>query len=376
VEVDFAAVMARVRRVIDDGIAFYEREIERDEGITLFRGHARFAGEHALECEGETVEFEHALVATGARPRIPDLPGLDRVPFATSDDLLKATELPGHLVCLGAGAVSLEFAQAYRRFGAEVTIVLRGERIARGEDAELAGLLQRYLEEEGVRIVTGARIERAELDGGRPSLVLAGAPRVTGDLLLVATGREPVSDGLGLAELGIGTGPAGVAVDDELRTALPHVFAIGDAIDGMMFTHVSTYEAPIAIANMLDGAGQRPDYRTMPRTTFTSPELAGAGLSEEQAVVAGYEVEVRRYDVGKLGKARALGDRRGRVKFVLDARTGAILGAHVLAQHGGDLLPGPMVAMNAPGGTLDPLLATTHPHPTLSEAVKVAARDG
>ena len=228
-EVDFAAVMARVRRVIDDGIAFYEREIERDEGITLFRGHARFADEHALECEGETVEFEHALVATGARPRIPDLPGLDRVPFATSDDLLEATELPGRLVCLGAGAVSLEFAQAYRRFGAEVTIVLRGERIARGEDAELAGLLQRYLEEEGVRIVTGARIERAELDGGRPSLVLAGAPRVTGDLLLVATGREPAADGLGLAELGIGTGPAGVAVDDELRTALPHVFAGGSS---------------------------------------------------------------------------------------------------------------------------------------------------
>jgi len=133
-------------------------------------------------------------------------------------------------------------------------------------------------------------------------------------------------------------------------------------------------EAPIAIANMLDGARLKPDYRTMPRTTFTSPELAGVGLSEDDALAAGYEVEVRRFDVGKLGKARALGERRGRIKFVLDARTGAILGAHVLSLHGGDLLPGPMVAMNAPGGTLEPLLATTHPHPTLSEAIKVAAR--
>jgi len=135
-------------------------------------------------------------------------------------------------------------------------------------------------------------------------------------------------------------------------------------------------EAPIAIANMLDGARLKPDYRTMPRTTFTSPELAGVGLSEDDALAAGYEVEVRRFDVGKLGKARALGERRGRIKFVLDVRTGAILGAHVLSLHGGDLLPGPMVAMNAPGGTLEPLLATTHPHPTLSEAIKVAARDG
>jgi len=376
VEVDFPSVMARVRKVIDDGIGFYERMIERDEGTTLYRGQAQLVSEHSIDCSGERVEFDRALIATGARPRIPDLPGLDRVPFVTSDDLLEATELPGHLICIGAGAVSLEFAQAYRRFGAEVTIVLRGPRIARGEDAELAELLQRYLEEEGIRIVTLAQIERVELDGGRPSIVLASAPRVTGDVLLLATGREPVAGDLGLAEIGIATGPTGVAVDDGLRTVVPHVFAIGDAIDGMMFTHVSTYEAPIAIANMLDGASLTPDYRTMPRTTFTSPELAGVGLSEEDALAAGHEVEVRRFDVGKLGRARALGERRGRIKFVLDARTGRILGAHVLSIHGGDLLPGPMVAMNAPGGTLEPLLATTHPHPTLSEAVKVAARDG
>ena len=233
--------MARVRTVIDDGIAFYEHQIERDEGTTLYRCRARVVEEHAIECGGQTVEFDRLLIASGARPRIPDLLGLDSVPFVTSDDLLQATELPGHLVCLGAGAVSLEFAQAYRRFGAEVTIVLRGPHIARGEDAELAELLQRYLEEEGIRIVTDAQMERVELDGGRPSLVLAGATRVTGDLLLVATGREPAVDGLGLDALGIGTGPKGVAVDERLCTALPHVYAIGDAIDGMMFTHVATY---------------------------------------------------------------------------------------------------------------------------------------
>jgi pyruvate/2-oxoglutarate dehydrogenase complex dihydrolipoamide dehydrogenase (E3) component len=366
--------MARIRRVIDEGVSFYEHQVERDEGVTLFRGQARFVGAHAIESDGQTVKFRHALVATGARPRVPELPGLDSVPVATSDDLLRATELPGHLVCLGAGAVVLEFAQIYRRLGAEVTVIQRGPRIASGEEPELAELLRRYLEEEGVRVLTNARIERVELDGGRPSVVL-GEQRVTGDRLLVGLGRVPVVEGLGLEEVGITARPTGIEVDEHLRTSLPHVYAIGDAIGGWMFTHVSTYEAPLAVTNMFDGAGLRPDYRTIPRAIFTSPELAGVGLSEEQALAAGHQVDVRRYDVGKSGKARALGDRRGRVKFVLDTRSGEILGAHILALHGADLLPGPMVAMNA-GGTLAPLLATIHPHPTLSEAVKVAARDG
>jgi pyruvate/2-oxoglutarate dehydrogenase complex dihydrolipoamide dehydrogenase (E3) component len=376
VQIDFAAVMGRVRRVIDEGIAFYEHSIERDKGVTLFRGRAHFASAHTLECDGETVEFDHALVATGARPTVPPIPGLESVPFATSDDLLHATELPRHLVALGAGAISLEFAQAYRRLGADVTVVLRGERVARGEDAELTQLLGGYLQDEGVRLRAGVPPVRVELEGGRPSVVLEDGGRVTGDRLLVGLGRTPDVDGLGLEEIGIEHGPSGVLVDEHLRTAVPHVYAIGDAIGGWMFTHVATYEAPLAIANMVDGASARPDYRTVPRAIFTDPELAGVGLSEEQALEQGYDVEVRRYDVGKGGKARALGDRRGRVKFVLARDTGVILGAHVLARHGADLLPGPAIAMNAPGGTLAPLLATIHPHPTLSEAVKVAARDG
>ena len=158
--------MTRVQRVIDEGVSFYEHQIERDDGVTLFRGHARFVDAHRIESDGQTVEFEHALIATGARPRVPDLPGLDRVPFATSDDLLRARELPRHLVCVGAGAVALEFAQIYRRLGVEVTVIQRGPQIATLEDAELAGLLQRYLEEEGVRVLTGTQLERFELATG------------------------------------------------------------------------------------------------------------------------------------------------------------------------------------------------------------------
>jgi pyruvate/2-oxoglutarate dehydrogenase complex dihydrolipoamide dehydrogenase (E3) component len=245
-----------------------------------------------------------------------------------------------------------------------------------GTSEELGDLLKAYLEEEGVRVLTGSAVERLELVDGRPSVLCAGGNRVVGDAILTAVGRTPTVTGMALDEVGIAYERSGITVDKTLRTTLPHVYAVGDASGGMLFTHVATYEAPLAVRNMLDGTSEEPDYRTMPRAIFTDPVLASAGLTERQAREAGYEVEVRRSDVGTRGKARAIGDRRGRVKFVLDARTGVILGVGILARDGADLLPGPQVAMNAPGGTLAPLLATVHTHPTISEAVKVAARGG
>ena len=367
--------MARVRRVIDDGVYHYERLLV-ERGVDLVRLPGRFVSSHELEAGDLRIAFSHAVIATGARPRRLEIPGAEGVPTVTSDDLMFATELPGHLVCVGAGAVSLEFAQAYRRLGAEVTIVQRGEHLAHGEDEELGDLLKAYLEEEGVTVLTGSRVEALELVGGRPAVASAGGSRVVGDLVLMGVGREPVTDGMGLDDVGIAYDATGVTVDRYLRTSLPHVSSLGDVVDEMMFTHVATYEAPIAIANMLDGVEREADYRTMPRAIFTDPVLAAVGLTEAQARAAGFEVEVRRSDVGTRGKARAIGDRRGRVKFVLDAGTGVILGVGILARDGADLLPGPQVAMNAPPGTLAPLLATVHTHPTISEAVKVAAKGG
>jgi pyruvate/2-oxoglutarate dehydrogenase complex dihydrolipoamide dehydrogenase (E3) component len=287
-EVDFAAVMARVRRVIDEGIAFYEHQVARDDGIDLFREPARFVDEHRIEAGDASIEFTNAVIATGARPRIPPLPGLEQAPFATSDDLLRRTQLPKHLVCLGAGAVSLEFGQAYRRFGAEATIIQRGPQIAALEDTELARLLTRYLEAEGVAVITGTAAEAVEAAGSEVTVRLADGRSVSGDLLLVGVGRVPNVDAHGLDEVGLQRRATGVVVDAELRTSLPHVYAIGDAIGGYMFTHVATYEAPIAVANMLDDAHQRPDYRVIPRAIFTDPELAGVGLSEQQAEAGGY----------------------------------------------------------------------------------------
>jgi pyruvate/2-oxoglutarate dehydrogenase complex dihydrolipoamide dehydrogenase (E3) component len=366
--------MARVRDVIDQGSAFYEREIAADEGIHLYREKAVFTSPTTLEAGSTEVSFRHALIASGAEPLLPAISGVDLPGVVTSDGLLEATSLPEHLVCIGAGAVGLEFAQAYARLGSRATVLLRGQQIARGEDPEMTQLLADYLRGEGLEIIFGASVDQLEEVSNGIAVHCGDGRVVQGDRVLVATGRGPAVQDLGLEKIGVELTPGGVVVDSELRTTVPHIYAIGDAIGGLMFTHVATYEAPQAVANMLDGAERRPDYRVMPRATFTDPELASVGLSEPEAREAGHEIEVRRFDVGRTGKSRAIGDRRGRVKFVIDAASGELLGAHILARHGADLLPGPMVAMNAPGRDLGPLLATIHPHPTLSEAVKIAAR--
>ena len=197
----------------------------------------------------------------------------------------------------------------------------------------------------------------------------AGGSRVVGDQILLAVGRDPVVDGLGLDEVGIAHGRRD-RHGPPPRTTLPHVYSVGDAKGGMMFTHVATYEAPYAVANMLDGADARARLPHDAAGDLHGPRARGRRPHGGQARAAGHDVEIRRSDVGTRGKARAIGDRRGRVKFVLDARTGVILGVGILARDGADLLPGPQVAMNAPGGTLAPLLATVHAHPTIAEAVK------
>ena len=366
--------MARVRRVIDEGTAFFEKEIAADPDIDLYRERAVFTSPTTLEAGDARIEFRHALLAPGAEPAIPDVAGADCAAVVTSDDLLKATTLPAHLICIGAGAVGLEFAQAYNRLGARVTVLQRREHIAKSEDPELADLLTEYLREEGVDIRVGTGVERVEERPSGVAVRTSDGSVVEGDRVLVAAGRAPALPDLGLDAIGITTTGGAVAVDEELRTSVPHIYAIGDAIGGWMFTHVATYEAPLAVSNMLDGSARQPDYRVVPRAIVTAPELAGVGLTEPQAIESGHDVEIRRYDVGRTGKSRALGDRRGRVKFVIDTTSGELLGAHILARHGADLLPGPMVAMNAPNRDLGPLLATIHPHPTLSEAVKIAAR--
>ena len=380
VEIDGPAVMARVHKVIDDGRRFYEELLESN-GVLRVRGQGRFRdGALVIRDEsGETVLRDvPTVLAVGARPWIAPIPGVESASFLTSDDLLHLDDLPRSLAIGGAGPIAVEFAQALNRLGVEITLVLRSDSPLRGEEPEARETLLRVLQDEGVRVVPGARgIATRDVPGGTEISWIGGS--VTAEQVLVATGREPRLDESDPAEAGIALLDGGARVDAHLATTARGIWALGDAIGGdhrrFQFTHVATYEGPQVAENALRGAHHEPFYLGMPRVTFTDPEVAAVGFTEAEAREAGIKVHTRVKLVREVGKARAVGETEGFVKVVIDRKTGKLVGATIMASHAGDMLATLTMPLHTRSGDLGPLLATTFAHPTLSEAVKVAVRD-
>ena len=376
VTIDGEAVMRRVHRVIDDGRMYYERLLESDAGALLVRQHGRFTPS-GLEIGGWGAAATPVVLATGAEPAIASLPGLETVPYLTSDELLQAHTLPTSLAIVGGGPIAVEFAQALVRLACAVTLVLRGDAPLRGEEPESRALLATVLAREGVRLVTGATdltVERCAA-GVR---IRSSAGTVEAAQLLLATGRSPAVHELEPEAGGIELVDGGVAVSETLATTRAGVWAIGDAIGGehrrFQFTHVATHEGPQIAENALNGSRHTPRYSAMPRVTFTDPEIASVGLTEQEARHAGHDVHVHIKQVREVGKARAMGIHDGFVKVVIDLPTKRLLGATIAASHSGDMLAELTMPLHE-GGSLDSLLATTFAHPTISEAVKVAVRN-
>jgi pyruvate/2-oxoglutarate dehydrogenase complex dihydrolipoamide dehydrogenase (E3) component len=372
--------MARVHNVITDGGRFYEELLERS-GVLRVRAHARFR-DGALVVEGEDGETVlrgvPTVLAVGARPWIAPVAGIADVHYLTSDDLLRMTDLPRSLVIGGAGPIACEFAQALNRLGVRITLVLRSDAPLRGEEPEARETLLRVLRTEGVTVVTGARDFAArEVPGGRELSWSGGS--ATAEHLLIATGRQPRVDETDPEQGGVELDDGGARVDRYLQTTAPGVWALGDAIGGdhrrYQFTHVATHEGPQVADNALAGAHHEPAYTAMPRVTFTDPEVASVGLTEAEARERGIQVHAHLKLVAEIGKARAIGEREGFVKVVIDRSTGKLIGATVMAAHAGDMLASLTTPLHTRQGDLGPLLATTFAHPTLSEAIKVAVRD-
>jgi mercuric reductase len=379
VDVDGRAVMARIHQVMDDGRRFYEDLLEADDGALWVAATASFRnGELLVGGERAGVRAVPTIVAAGAAPAIPPLAGLDAVPFLTSADLLRLDALPTSLAIVGAGAIACEFAQAMGRLGVTVTLVLRGHRPLRGEEPEAGETVARVLRAEGVTVVAHAQGIALEPSAAGGRVVWMGG-HIDAERILLATGREPAIAGLHAEEAGIEIVDGGIHVDANLRTAAPGIFAIGDVIGGehrrYQFTHAATFDGPKAAENALAGADHRPLYNTMPRVTFTDPEVAGVGLTEAEAHDRGYRVHAHTKLIRELGKARAMGETEGFVKVILDCDTGKLLGATVVAAHAGDMLAELTIPLNQNHGELDAFLATTFAHPTLSEALKVAVRN-
>lgn len=373
-EVDFARIVERTRRIVAASRGGLERSLERNPKIDLLRGWARFQAPGRIAVDTRALRSERVIVASGVQPHIPDIPGLDEVGHLTNETVIDLEELPRHLIVLGGGAEGLEFGQAFHRFGSRVTIVQRNRRLAPREDADISRAIEEILREEGLEVLTGTRPTRVARRGGTIVVETDTGRTVEGDALLVSTGRRPHDLAeLGVAEAGIEADPdRGIAIDEELRTTAPGVFAIGDVLGRVQHTHFATYTAGIAVANALAGEHRRYSTGRVPGAIFTDPEIASVGLTAQEAQAQGRRVKVGRQDMAKVGRARAMGETKGFVKFVVDADTDELLGMHVLAYHGADLLAQGVIAM-AGTGTLGPLTDCICIHPTFSEGVKAAA---
>ena len=370
--VDFGAVMERMRR-LRAGIARGDgAQRFRGLGVDVFLGTGRFAGRDALEVEASgggrsVLRFKRAVLATGARPLVVPVPGLDSVPFLTNLSLFTLTELPRRLAVVGAGPIGVEMAQAFARFGSEVTVVAMDPQVLPREDPEAAAIVRAALERDGVRFELGARMSRVERRAGSKVLAFErdGQPgEVVADELLLAMGRAPNVEGLGLEAAGIDLDGRGrLVVDDRLRTTNPRVLAAGDVAGGHQFTHAADAMARLVIQNaFFFGRGRASDL-TMSWCTYTEPEVAHVGLYEGEEQRAGCALASRRMDFSEIDRSRLEGETEGFAKLVHERRSGRLRGATVAGAHAGELI-GEMLLAVRQRLKVTELSAVIHPYPT------------
>lgn len=391
VQVDFPAVMASVHEAVDTIARYEDRAQMERRGITVRKGRARFIARNALAIDGERVQADTIILCTGGRPSIPPIEGLNAVPYLTNETLFQLRTLPRHLLILGAGAVGLEMGQAFRRLGSEVTVIDVASKLLPREDADIAALARELLEREGIRFMLGARVERVDLRfqggvAGRNEVVVLetmvdGERRtLQGDVLLVATGRDPHTDGLGLDTVGVAVGPRGIVVDDRLETTVERIYAAGDVTGLYPFTHVAAYQARIAADNAT-GKGNKAEYRVVPWVIFTDPEIAHVGVTEQEARAQhGDNIQVVTLPYTAID--RAVIERRveGMIKIIVGKKpligfalgAGEVIGAHLIGPLAGELVHEIVLSMQA--RTFSGRLAQAiHAYPTMSMGVQQAA---
>jgi pyruvate/2-oxoglutarate dehydrogenase complex dihydrolipoamide dehydrogenase (E3) component len=368
--IDFRAVHRHVHGVIA-GIAPHD-SVERFEGlgVRVIREHARFTGPGELVAGGRRVRARRFVIATGSRPAAPPVPGLADVPYLTNETVFELTERPRHLLVMGGGPIGCELAQAFRRLGSEVTLVDLGPILPK-DDPELVAVVRQRLVAEGV--ILHERVQVVAVEPGPALLIEADGARqrLEGSHLLVATGRRPNVEDLGLDAAGIACDHKGIKTDKRLRTTNARVFAIGDAAGGLQFTHVAGYHAGVVIKNALFRLPARATTATIPWVTYTDPELAAVGLGEAEARDQGLAHEVLRWPFAENDRARAERATEGLIK-VVTSRRGKVLGASIVGAHAGELIL-PWVLALERRLPLSAMAGMVAPYPTLSEVSKRAA---
>jgi len=375
VDVDFAAVMERMRR-LRAGIAPHDgAERFTRLGVDVFLGDGRFTGRAALEVDGRRLTFTRAVIATGARATAPPIPGLEEVGYLTNETVFWLTELPRRLAVIGAGPIGCELAQAFCRLGSRVTALEMLPQVLGKEDPDAAAVVERRLRADGVAIVLGARIERAERRGRDKVLVYeaAGARReVACDAILVGAGRAPNVEGLGLEAAGVAHGRDGVTVNDYLQTTNRRIYAAGDVASRFKFTHMADALARIVLANALFGGWKKATGLHVPWCTYTSPEVAHVGLYAEEAEARGHAVDTITVPMADVDRAVLDGDEAGFFRVHLERGKDRILGATLVSAHAGETISEVTLAMTRRLG-LATLAGVIHPYPTEAEAIRKAA---
>jgi pyruvate/2-oxoglutarate dehydrogenase complex dihydrolipoamide dehydrogenase (E3) component len=368
VSVDMGVVAARAQKVILDSRSGNEDWLGSMPNVALIRGHARFDGADTVVVDGERLTAPRIFINVGGRASVPDMPGLAGVPYLTNSSMVELDTLPRHLVVVGGSYIGLEFAQMYRRFGAQVTIIERSDRLISREDPDVSAEVRRILEDEGIDVHTGASDISFKTHAEGIAVSVGSAP-VVGSHVLIAIGRRPNTDDLGLESAGITKDARGyITVDDRLQTSVPGIWALGDCNGRGAFTHTAYNDFEIVAANLLDGEDRRVSQRVPGYALYIDPPLGRAGISETEAIKTGRPLLFAKRPMTHVGRAVEKGETKGFMKVVADAETRRILGAAILGTGGDEAIHGILDMMSA-DRPLDELRWAVPIHPTVSELI-------
>ena len=370
--IDMHAVKARKDAIVMASRSGLETWLRSMERCTVLQGHARFRSAHEIEVGDAVLSAKHIFINVGGRPSVPAMPGIDRVSYLTSTSILELDALPQHLVIIGGSYVGLEFAQIFRRFGSRVTIVEKGMNLVSREDQDVSDAIRGIMEGEGIDVRTQAECISFEQ---RPHCIgvnldcSIGEPEVVASHVLLAVGRRPNTDDLGLQHAGVNCNEHGfIVVNDALETGVPGVWALGECNGHGAFTHVAYNDFEIVAANLLDGEARRVTDRILCYGLFIDPPLGRAGLSEREARLGGFDVRVGTRPMTRVSRAVEKGETQGFMKIVVDAKTDRILGAAILGVEGDEAVHGILDVMSA-NASATTLRRTMHIHPTVSELI-------
>jgi mercuric reductase len=375
-QVDLAQLVEQKNELVNELRKQKYVELIGEYGFELIRGEAKFIDEKTIEVNGQRLTAKSFLIATGASPIIPDIPGLKDVDYLTSTSFLELKKLPKSLAVIGSGYIAMELGQLFHNLGSEVTLLQRSPRVFKEYDPEISDAVTKAITEQGIRIITGVKYEHIQLNGDLKQVHLSvnGEKKVIeAEQLLIATGRKPNTDALNLSVAEVKTGSQGeIVVDDYLRTTNSRIYAAGDVTLGPQFVYVAAYQGGIAADNAVGGLERKVNLETVPGVTFTSPSVASVGLTEEQAKARGYEVKTSVLPLEAVPRALVNRETTGVFKLVADSKSLKVLGAHIVAENAGDVIYAATLAVKF-GLTIEDICESLAPYLTMAEGLKLAA---